>query len=217
MHPYRTLYEQAETVIIEKKSRFIGTAIPVASQAEAEALVKHYQKTVYKDATHNCFAYRVREGTQLIERQSDNGEPAGTAGMPILAVLRGEALLNVLVIVTRYYGGTLLGTGGLNRAYGGTAKAAIRPDNIIDQNIYHHYQVNMPYDKHGSVAYELGLTEAVVTDTIYTDQVQVMLSVIETSAPALLTSLTQWLQGSAGVQLVSQGYGFIYQGQFVEA
>ena len=217
MTPYKTIYQQAETEIIEKKSRFIGTAIPVASQEAAEALVKEYQKNIYKDATHNCFAYRVREGTQLIERQSDNGEPAGTAGMPILTVLRGEELLNLLVIVTRYYGGTLLGTGGLNRAYGGTAKAALTPDNIIEKNIYHQYHVTMPYDKHGSVAYELGQTDAIVADTIYTEQVCVVLYVIEEKAQALLADLAEWLQGSSGVQLVSQGYGFMYGGEFVEA
>ena len=114
MKAFKTVYERAEAEIVEKKSRFIATVLPVEKEEEAEAFLAELRKK-YWDASHNVYAYRIGL-SKTVERFSDDGEPVHTAGMPILSVLRKEELYNVCVVVTRYFGGTLLGTGGLVRA-----------------------------------------------------------------------------------------------------
>ena len=112
----------AEAEFVEKRSRFIGNIWPVESEEEARAHIEEMRKKHY-DSRHNCWAYRLREGG--IERYSDDGEPQGTAGQPILNVFQREEVLNVVCVVTRYFGGILLGAGGLTRAYGRSAKDAL--------------------------------------------------------------------------------------------
>ena len=110
--------------IVEKKSKFICNLIKVQSQEEAEKMIKKKKKK-YFDARHNCIAYRVYEEDKIVEKASDDGEPSGTAGGPMLNILRNQNLINVLVVVTRYFGGILLGTGGLVRAYSEATLEAI--------------------------------------------------------------------------------------------
>ncbi len=112
----KTIRENKKEEIIEKKSKFIANLQYVSSVEEAEETLKEIKKQ-YRDARHNCFAYRVLENGQIIERMSDDGEPSGTAGGPILNILAKKELINVIVVVTRYFGGILLGTGGLVKAY----------------------------------------------------------------------------------------------------
>lgn len=116
MEEYISIEENVSYEIIEKKSKFISNIYKIESQEEAENIIKQTRKKFY-DARHNCFAYRIIEKSQIIERSSDDGEPSGTAGAPMLAILQKNNLCNILVIVTRYFGGILLGTGGLVRAY----------------------------------------------------------------------------------------------------
>lgn len=123
MQDILTIAEPVQAEIIEKKSRFIGYAAPVETEEEAQAFLQEI-RTRHRDATHNCYAYQVGEHNQY-QRSSDDGEPSGTAGRPILEVIKGSGLANVIVVVTRYFGGTLLGTGGLVRAYSATAAAAL--------------------------------------------------------------------------------------------
>ena len=129
MQAYKTIATSETVEIIEKKSKFIAHVFPVQTQEEAEGHIQKLKKQ-YWDAAHNCYAYQLGEKSE-IQRFSDDGEPQGTAGKPILEVLKGENLTNVLVVVTRYFGGTLLGTGGLVRAYGRTAKEGVIKANII--------------------------------------------------------------------------------------
>ena len=112
---YKIVYAGGEAQIIEKKSRFIATVVPVETEEEALAFIESLRKK-YWDATHNCYAYVVGERNE-IQRCSDDGEPSGTAGRPMMDVLAGAGVHNAAVVVTRYFGGTLLGTGGLIRAY----------------------------------------------------------------------------------------------------
>ena len=112
---YKEIYEGGSDEVVEKKSRFIATVFPVKTEEEAVAIIEETKKK-YWDARHNCFAYVIGSKNEL-QRFSDDGEPSGTAGKPILDVLTGEGVHNALIIVTRYFGGTLLGTGGLVRAY----------------------------------------------------------------------------------------------------
>lgn len=126
---YKTVYEGGEGEIVEKKSRFIATVIPVKTEDEALEFIERTRKK-YWNATHNCFAYVLGEQFE-IQRCSDDGEPSGTAGKPMLDVLLGEEIHNAAVVVTRYFGGTLLGTGGLVRAYSGAVKEGLACSTII--------------------------------------------------------------------------------------
>ena len=126
---YRTVYEGGEGEIVEKKSRFIAAVKPVSAEDEALAFIESVRKRHW-NATHNCYAYVIGERSELA-RCSDDGEPNGTAGKPMLDVLQGEELRNTAVVVTRYFGGTLLGTGGLVRAYAQAVKAGLASSVII--------------------------------------------------------------------------------------
>ena len=129
LEKYKVVYKGGQDEIIEKKSRFIATVAPVESEEEALAFIEAMKKK-YWDARHNCFAYVIGERGQLA-RCSDDGEPGGTAGKPMLDVLLGEEVRNVVVVVTRYFGGTLLGTGGLVRAYSSSTQAGLHASVII--------------------------------------------------------------------------------------
>ena len=122
MNSYYTIYRGGSGEVVEKKSRFIGEARAVSSEEEAAAFVEEIRKKYY-DARHHCFAYVIgTDGKQM--RAADDGEPQGTAGRPMLEVLTGKGLANAMVVVTRYFGGTVLGTGGLVRCYTAAAQAA---------------------------------------------------------------------------------------------
>lgn len=131
MEKFKTIKTNAIVEIEEKRSKFIGSAFYVENEEEAERIIKDIKKKYY-DARHNCFAYIINNGN-VTKRFSDDGEPSGTAGSPILNVLEKNELYNVLVIVTRYFGGILLGAGGLVRAYTETAVKAIEKADIVEQ------------------------------------------------------------------------------------
>ena len=131
MEEFTTIEENVSTEIVEKKSKFIANFFYVETVGEAEKIIKEIKKK-YFDARHNCVAYRVIENGQVIEKSSDDGEPSGTAGAPMLNILQKNELANVLIIVTRYFGGILLGTGGLVRAYSGSLLDAIEKSKKID-------------------------------------------------------------------------------------
>lgn len=118
--------------VVEKRSRFIANAYNVESKKEAEEKIKELRKKYY-DAKHNCFAFSVIENNMLVQKTSDDGEPSGTAGMPILNIINKNNLNNILIVVTRYFGGVLLGTGGLTRAYSRVANEAINNSNLLKQ------------------------------------------------------------------------------------
>ena len=124
MDSFITIKQNVQTELVVKKSKFICNLIKVESQEEVENMIKTFKKK-YHDARHNCVAYRVIENEQIIEKSSDDGEPSGTAGGPMLNILQKNNLCNVLVVVTRYFGGILLGTGGLVRAYSDVTLQAI--------------------------------------------------------------------------------------------
>lgn len=125
-----TVEEMVQAEVTEKKSKFIASLFPITSVEEAEELIKDTKKKYY-DARHNCVAYRINDGNQIIEKSSDDGEPSGTAGAPMLNILQKNNLANVLVVVTRYFGGILLGTGGLVRAYSDSLVKALEECKMI--------------------------------------------------------------------------------------
>ncbi len=149
-----------EAEFTEKRSRFIGRVWPVESEAEALELLKEI-RAKHWDATHNVFAYILREGGTM--RYSDDGEPQGTSGMPTLTVFRAQKIQNVLCIVTRYFGGILLGTGGLVRAYSQAAKLALAAAGIAHVREWEELLIACPYSMYEKVRRELELAGAVVT------------------------------------------------------
>ncbi|WP_343209882.1 YigZ family protein [Anaerolentibacter hominis] len=162
--------EGGEGEITEKKSRFIGNVFPVKSEEEALACLEQIRKKHYT-ANHHCFAYIIGERQELV-RCSDDGEPSGTAGRPILSVLQGENLYNVLVVVTRYFGGTLLGTGGLVRAYTKGAAEGLAASRIVERLPGAETELTMDYTDLGKVQYIAGQMELPVLDTVYEEQVK---------------------------------------------
>ena len=129
---FKTIKEDTSAEIVEKKSRFIANVFYIENVEEAEEKIKEIKKK-YFDARHNCFAYRIATESKIVERFSDDGEPSGTAGAPMLTVLAGNNLANILVVVTRYFGGTLLGAGGLIRAYTLSVKSALEKTNFEEK------------------------------------------------------------------------------------
>ena len=132
MEKYYTIYSDVQSEITEKKSKFIANMYKVESVEQAEEKIKNIKKK-YFDAKHHCIAYRVQDNNQILEKFSDDGEPSGTAGAPMLTILQKNNLCNVVVIVTRYFGGILLGTGGLVRAYSDVTINAIKESILVEK------------------------------------------------------------------------------------
>ena len=166
---YQILLEGASAEIVEKKSRFIATIRPVMTEEEASAFIEKMKKQ-YWDARHNCSAFVVGENN-CITRCSDDGEPSGTAGRPMLEVLLGSGIRNVCVVVTRYFGGILLGTGGLVRAYTGTAKAALEAAGLCQVREMDILKIKMDYSCYGKLQNLAGEGAFQIRDAVFEDMV----------------------------------------------
>lgn len=173
----KTIYEGGEAEIVEKKSRFIATVRPVESEEEAVAFINEMKKK-YWDARHNCSAFVIGNNCE-ISRCSDDGEPAQTAGRPMLDVLLKEEIHNVAVVVTRYFGGTLLGTGGLVRAYQKATQEGLLASVIIDKRLGRKMTIGTDYNGLGKIQYLIASDNLTILDTLYTDQVEIVLMVPE--------------------------------------
>lgn len=147
---YKTVLKENRTEMIEKKSRFIASVKPVSTEQDAIDFINK-RRAEFRDATHNVYAYVISDNN--ITRYSDDGEPGGTAGVPTLEVLNKEGLTDVVVVVTRYFGGTLLGAGGLVRAYGKSAKLGIDASGITEKVYCHELRIRAPYDLLGKIRY----------------------------------------------------------------
>jgi len=146
MLSYKTLSNPAQATIIEKKSRFVAFARPISSEEEAKAFLQQLRKE-YWDASHHVYAYILRESVQdgVRSRSTDDGEPSGSAGAPVLETLAGAGVIDAIVVVIRYFGGTLLGVGGLIRAYSGAAKAVIKKAGIAEMKLCRRYSLEIGY------------------------------------------------------------------------
>ena len=163
-----TLAGEAHAEFEEKRSLFIGHAVRVDSEEEAQAFIKSLKKQ-YADATHNVYAYMLRGDT--VARYSDDGEPQGTAGMPVLDVIRKSGVRNACVVVTRYFGGTLLGAGGLVRAYSHSASLALEQAGIITYKTYNEYELVCGYSEYQKYAVILAEHRAVIDNTDFAEKV----------------------------------------------
>ena len=195
---YKTVYRGGEGEITEKKSRFIANVVPVSSEEEAEEFIESMKKK-YWDARHNCYAYIIGERGE-IKRFSDDGEPGGTAGKPILEVLSGEGVTNAAIVVTRYFGGTLLGTGGLVRAYGAAAKAGLSASAVINKIPGMRLSITTDYTGLGKLQYLLGQRGITVLDTVYTDKVEMEALVSLKEGAAVKAEITEGTNGQAVLQ-----------------
>lgn len=192
---YRLIYQGGEGEITEKKSRFIATVLPVSEEEEAIAFVEAMKKK-YWDATHNCSAYVIGEHYE-IQRCSDDGEPSGTAGKPMLDILLGENLHNTAVVVTRYFGGTLLGTGGLVRAYSGAVKEGLASSIIITRKRGIKLRLETDYAGLGKIQYIFGEKNIQILDTEYTDKVVMDALVPEEQLEKIQEEVTEATAGRA--------------------
>lgn len=169
---YKTIHEYGEDEIIINKSRFIGYSKPVETEEEAIDFINEI-KEKHKDATHNVFAYVIGESSN-IQRYSDDGEPSGTAGVPILEVLKKEDLRNTVVVVTRYFGGIKLGVGGLIRSYIKGAKVGLDASKIIKKVLHSKIKFRIEYTLYGKVENELLANNYTVEDVIYDEAVNII-------------------------------------------
>ena len=168
---YITIRDFGEDSFVEKKSEFIGYAKRCESEEEAKEFVSEI-KNKHKQATHNCFAYVIGENMG-IQRYSDDGEPQGTAGIPILEVMKKSNVTDCVIVVTRYYGGILLGTGGLTRAYTKGASIALKAGGIVEKVNGVRLLFHMDYDMLGKIQYKCNENNWYIEDTEYTDKVVV--------------------------------------------
>ena len=192
MKEYKTVEFESKDEFVEKKSRFIGYVKPVKTQEEATNFINSI-KSKHWDATHNVSAFVLRENN--IQRSSDDGEPSGTAGVPTLDVLLKENLVDVCVVVTRYFGGTLLGAGGLIRAYSHSSKIAVDAGHIITMAPCKVLSVSVDYSFYDRLNILLSEFNANIENSEFTDNVTVTFSVRENTVLLLQDKLTQVSNG----------------------
>lgn len=191
----KTVYEGGEGEITEKKSRFIATVCPVHSEEEALAFIEKMKKK-YWDARHNCYAYILGEN-QTCMRSSDDGEPQGTAGHPMLDVLTGEKLYDVAVVVTRYFGGVLLGTGGLVRAYSKAVQEGLQNSILMEKKRGIPVILETDYTGFGKLQYLTASRQIIVLDTLYEDCVKMKILLEPEQAAAFRGEVMDATSGKA--------------------
>ncbi len=186
---------------VEKRSKFIATLIPVTSEEEAMEQVEALRKKYY-DARHNCYAYIVfsEDGKEVIERSSDDGEPSGTAGRPMLDVLSGNQIRNILAVVTRYFGGTLLGTGGLVRAYSTAVKEAVDNSDLTEISDGVKLVLRLDYTNLGSVQHLMRECRVSEVSSEYGDGVSLTLVVPQDEISRFKKELTQIFAGKEQIE-----------------
>lgn len=201
---YKTVYCGGEAELIEKKSRFIATVKPVKSEEEAIAFIESLKKK-YWNATHNCSAYVIGEHFQ-VQRCSDDGEPGGTAGKPMLDVLLGEEIHDVAVVVTRYFGGTLLGTGGLVRAYSGSVQAGLAASRVITKQYGQRISIRTDYTGLGKIQYILGQQGFAILNSVYTDKVELEVLLPKEQIQTVQAEIREGTNGQAKIKLQETCY-----------
>ena len=191
-----------EDEFVEKKSRFIGRIWPVETEEEALQKIQEMKKKHY-DATHNCWAYVIRDGAV---RFSDDGEPGGTAGMPMLQVLQREALYNVVCVVTRYFGGILLGAGGLVRAYTKGAKIAVDAAGKSMKRVWTALYLPCPYSYYERVKLAVAAFDGLIRKTEYGAEIELEVLFPEGRTQAFLTHLRDMTSGTVEAMEIGQEY-----------
>ena len=210
---YKTVYEGGTGEIVEKKSRFIANVRPVQTEDEALAFIEEMKKK-YWDARHNCSAYILGERQEQM-RCSDDGEPSQTAGKPMMDVLAGAGLTNTAVVVTRYFGGTLLGTGGLVRAYSAAVQEGLKNSRIITKYWGTELLVGTDYNGIGKLQYLFGQRQIPLLDAEYTEKVQFTALVPISRVQEIRKAVTEATSGQASVEEKRSLYFAEVDGEYV--
>lgn len=208
---YKTIYQGKEGEIIEKKSRFIATVRLVETEEEALAFLEEMRKK-YWNATHNCFAYVIGEHREIV-RCSDDGEPGGTAGKPMLDVLLGEEMYNTAVVVTRYFGGTLLGTGGLVKAYSRAVQEGLKNSLVIEKQFGTILEIDTDYNCLGKIQYLIGEKKIPVLNSEYTEKVTIRIILPADEAEGLQADLIEATNGKVKITATEQLYYAVLNGK----
>lgn len=195
MKEYYVVSDFGQGELVEKKSRFIAQVFPISSEEEALLYIEEIKKK-YWDARHNCYAFVLGENND-IQRFSDDGEPQGTAGKPILEVLSGNNFHNTLIVVTRYFGGTLLGTGGLVRAYGGSAKEGLKNSGVKQVCKGVSFELQTDYNSIGKIKYILGQMNVQPESEEYGAEVMMQISMEKEHFSGLQSQITDATSGKA--------------------
>ena len=202
MDEYLVPTQFGEDEFIEKKSKFIGRVWPVETEEEALARIAEMKKQHY-DATHNCWAYVIKDGPM---RFSDDGEPGGTAGMPMIQVLQKENLFNVCCVVTRYFGGTLLGAGGLVRAYTKGAKIAVQAAGKSMKRVWSVLCVPCPYTFYERIKLEIAACGGIIRDTQFGAEVELEILIAQGDVQRLLDKIIDMTSGTVEGMETGQEY-----------
>lgn len=200
---YMTLGGEGVAEYEEKRSIFIGHAIPVKTEQDAVAYIKKIKQS-HCDARHNVHAFLL--GSGLVARSTDDGEPSGSAGVPVLEVIRKNGLTDTCVVVTRYFGGILLGAGGLVRAYSAAAKAAIDMAGIVTYESYTVMKISCSYSDYQRILPELARVSAVIDDTEYSDNVVVSFAIRDVYTSLLTEKVREMSAGKISPEIIGKRY-----------
>lgn len=203
MAEYKTIKQRASDEFIEKKSRFIGYIAPVETEDEAIAFINEI-RAKHRDATHNVYAYSLRAGQ--IKRASDDGEPQGTGGVPMLNVLNGNELTDVCCVVTRYFGGTLLGVGGLVRAYTEGAKIAVAAGGIKTMAESADVMLTCDYNLYGKIEHFISEHHILVVKNDFGADVSIVVRLRTEDVPSFEHDITELTSAKASAEVISRGW-----------
>lgn len=200
---YKTIKKSSSDEFVEKRSRFIGYAKPVKNEEEALEFINKIKKEHW-DARHNCYAYILRDGS--VKRYSDDGEPQGTAGVPILEVMEKSGVTDAVVVVTRYFGGVLLGTGGLVRAYSQAAKLALNACEIIAMSVCAECELVCSYNQYGKLNTLIINQNGVVDDTAFADNVKLKFHIPVEFLPRIEKEFADATAGEVKAEVIGEKY-----------
>lgn len=216
MKNFKSVFIESEVELQISKSRFIGYAKPIKDENDALRFIEKIKKKHW-DATHNVPVYVVGENFG-IQRYSDDGEPSGTAGVPILELLKKEAITDVCIVVTRYFGGVKLGTGGLVRAYTQSAKAAIEAAEIVEKKVNVLLKLDFDYHFHGKLQnYFLGEPHIIVKDTQFTERISLEIYIEPEYEARIMNHIVELTSGQVEIETIGAFYLTIKNGEVVES
>ena len=206
MESYVTVHHPAVFEYEDRKSRFIGEAIPIQCEEEALLFIEKVKKS-YPDANHHVYAYVCRENS--IMRFSDDREPQGTAGLPVLDVIRKRSVTNCAIVVVRYFGGTLLGTGGLVRAYTAAAQGALLGAELITYDVYSEIRIISSYSDYQRLGNVFEKLNFVTSDVRYSDNVEITGKIVKKNRENLEKGLIEASSGRVKFEIISEKYDFL--------
>jgi len=214
MKNFKTIYLEAVSETVINKSRFIAYSKPVQDEDDAIQFIEQIKKKNW-DATHNVPVYVLGDNYST-QRYSDDGEPSGTAGVPILEMLKKEGLTNLCIVVTRYFGGVKLGTGGLVRAYTESAKEVLLASKIVDKKVKQLIKCNVDYQMHGKIQnFILNQEDIILKDTIFTDEVTILFYVDALNEERNIEALVNLTSGNISIQNEGEFYLTIHEGNVI--